>query len=251
MIQSRNRGSWNSGGRIVLILAGSFGVLALGFAGAQARLASSCVIEGTVKVTAAPRKEAKPAQDYGYSNPYGSNAYDSKPRVRQASKSLPEEIVVYLARVPGDWPAPEAHARLEQKYTQFGERALPVLVGTTVDFVNNDPIYHNVFSNSQTNPFDLGRRKRGETVSIKMRKVEVPLRVYCEIHPSMKGNILVLQNPFFAVVQPGGDFRLEGMPPGTYRLVAWHDYWEPIQRKIHVSSGKTTRVDLVLDGIQK
>jgi len=199
-------------------------------------------IEGKVLVTAPARpveKAPTPTPSEGYNDMY-----------KMAPSELPEEIVVYLVKVKGPWPAPKAHAKLDQKYTKFSRRVVPVLVGTTVDFKNNDPVYHNVFSNSDLNEFDLGRRKKGETVSKKMTKVEVPVPVYCEIHRKMKSHLLVLQNPFFTTVKPGDSFKLQGVPPGTYTLAAWHDHWEPIQAKVTVTKGKTTKVDLTMDKVQ-
>jgi hypothetical protein len=197
-------------------------------------------IEGKLIVTAPPRpQEEAPSQGYGY------DALKNSPRM-----PLPEEVVVYLVKVPGKWPPPKKHAKLDQKYTRFTSRVVPVLVGTTVDFKNNDPVYHNVFSNSDRNEFDLGRRKKGETVSKRMTKVEVPVPVYCEIHRKMKSNLLVLQNPFFAVVRPGERFQLKGVPPGTYKLAAWHDHWQPLEAAVTVTRDKITKLDLTMDKVQ-
>ncbi len=206
-------------------------------------------IEGTVSVTAPARREVKPVNDYDETNGYGSTAYDTP--ARKTAKPLPEEIVVYLEEVRGNWEPPLDHVKLDQKFTQFTHRILPVLAGTVVDFTNHDPIYHNVFSNSEINPFDLGRRKKGERASVKMRKEEVPVRVYCEIHSKMKSNILVLQNPFFTVVKPGDSFRLERVPAGTYTLTAWHDYWLPVKEEVVVKGGAATKVNFTLEKVQK
>jgi len=199
-------------------------------------------LEGKLVVTA----PARPPEEA----PAGSSSYGSDSMYQASPSPLPEEIVVYLVKVKGNWPPPKAHAKLDQKFTKFTRRVVPVLVGTTVDFKNNDPVYHNVFSNSDLNEFDLGRRKKGETVSKRMNKVEIPVPVYCEIHRKMKSNLLVLQNPFFTVVKPNGTFKLQGIPPGTYTLAAWHDHWEPVRAKVTVTKGKTTKVDLTLDKVQ-
>jgi hypothetical protein len=127
---------------------------------------------------------------------------------------------------------------------------VPVLKGTVVDFTNQDPVYHNVFSNSQANQFDLGRRAKGETATARMGKSEVPVKVYCEIHASMKSHILVLDNPFFTTTGPGREFEISGIPPGTYTLVAWHDHWEPVEQKVKVTRGATTRADITMDKVQ-
>jgi len=80
--------------------------------------------------------------------------------------------------------------------------------------------------------------------------VEVPVKVYCEIHSQMKTNILVLQNPFFTTVQPGQKFEIDGIPPGTYTLIAWHDYWEPVEQKVTIKKGSTVQIKITMDKVR-
>ena len=201
-------------------------------------------LTGKITVTAPARKapQANTTYDeYGYSQPAPAS---SQP-------SLPEEVVIYLKKVPGKYSPPKKHVQLDQKFLQFTTRVLPVLKGTTVDFTNHDPVYHNVFTNSQLNQFDFGRKKKGETASIKMDHSEVPVKVFCEIHNAMKAFILVLDNPFFTKAGPGQTFTIKGIPPGTYTMVAWHDYWQPVEQKVTIKRGKTTRADVTLDKVQE
>jgi plastocyanin len=208
---------------------------------------SGGTLEGTLTVTAPSRQQA-PASETGGAQPFYDGGESESTVVR---RSPPEEVVVYLEDVPGSYPPPKEHVRLDQKFLQFTHRVLPVLRGTVVDFTNHDPVYHNVFSNSQVNKFDLGRKGRGEKSSVRMLHPEVPVKVYCEIHADMKSNILVLNNPFFTSVKPGEKFKIEGIPPGTYNLVAWHDYWEPVEEKVTIEEGGTTRADVTLSQVQK
>lgn len=210
----------------------------------QASSATGGTLSGKLTVTAPARK--MPSMNNSYDD-YG-NAQPSK---ASSMPSLPEEVVIYLKKVPGKYTAPKKHVQLDQKFLQFTTRVLPVLKGTTVDFTNNDPVYHNVFTNSQLNNFDLGRKKKGETASVKMEHAEVPVKVYCEVHAAMKAYILVLDNPFFTKVGPGQTFSIKGIPPGTYTMVAWHDYWEPVERKVTIKKGKTTHADVTLDKTQE
>jgi plastocyanin len=205
-------------------------------------------LTGKLTVTAPARKVPQPPHSSGGTDEYGNSIESSAPAPE--THSLPEEVVIYLKKVPGKFKAPTKHALLDQKYLQFTTRVLPVLKGTTVDFTNHDPVYHNVFTNSQLNKFDLGRKHNGETVSVKMKNVEVPVKVYCEMHSSMKAYVLVLDNPFFTKVGPGEDFTLKGIPPGTYTMVAWHDYWEPVEQQVTIKKGKTTQADVTLDKVQ-
>jgi plastocyanin len=205
-------------------------------------------LTGKLTVTAPARKAPPSPPSHNETDEYGNNQVSSAPSSQ--THSLPEEVVIYLKKVPGKFKAPAKHALLDQKYLQFTTRALPVLKGTTVDFTNHDPVYHNVFTNSQLNKFDLGRKHNGETVSVKMKNDEVPVKVYCEMHSSMKAYILVLDNPFFTKVEPGQDFTLKGIPPGTYTMVAWHDYWLPVEQIVTIKKGKTTQADVTLDKAQ-
>jgi plastocyanin len=204
-------------------------------------------LEGTLMVTAPPRPKAitQSANSGGFF--YDDDESQSSP----AQHPLPEEVVIYLEDVPGSYPPPKQHVQLDQKFLQFTHRVLPVLKGTTVDFTNHDPVYHNVFSNSRVNAFDLGRKGRGQRASAKMMVLEVPVNVYCEIHSSMKADILVLANPFFTTVTPGAKFKIEGIPPGTYKMVAWHDYWKPVEQEVTIEKGTTTQAAVTLTTVQK
>jgi hypothetical protein len=66
----------------------------------------------------------------------------------------------------------------------------------------------------------------------------------------MRAFILVLDNPFFTTVGPGQKFKIDGIPPGTYTMVAWHDYWQPVERKVTIRRGKTTQADVTMDKVQ-
>jgi plastocyanin len=220
---------------------------ALGFALAEDKGSSSTgALEGHLTVTAPARPKASV-----HTANNGGFFYDDDESGSPAQHTLPEEVVVYLEDVPGSYPPPKEHVRLDQKFLQFTHRVLPVLKGTIVDFTNHDPVYHNVFSNSRVNAFDLGRKGRGQRASAKMMVLEVPVNVYCEIHSSMKSDILVLANPFFTTVTPGAKFRIVGIPPGTYKMVAWHDYWKPVEQEVTIENGTTTQAGVTLTSVQK
>ena len=120
-----------------------------------------------------------------------------------------------------------------QRDAVFRPHVLPVPVGTTIEWPNKDDIFHNVFSMSETNPFDLGLYKDPE---VKKVKFERPGRVdvFCSIHAQMNCIILVLQNQFYAVADKAGRFRIENVPPGTYKLKAWHERVPPEVQEIVV-----------------
>jgi hypothetical protein len=130
---------------------------------------------------------------------------------------------------------------------QHGERfvphVLPIVVGTTVTFPNDDPIYHNVFSLSATRSFDLGRFSRGQSRTVTFNKTGI-VQVFCHIHADMSAYIIVLGNPLFGKPDSTGRFTIEGVPPGEYRLTAWHERIRPISQPVRVTAGAMTQVEV-------
>jgi len=127
-------------------------------------------------------------------------------------------------------------ARLSQKSRQFLPRVLPVVVGTSVEFPNDDTIFHNVFSLSKTKPFDLGTYEPGHTASVSMDRTGL-VKVYCNIHPDMNASIVVLANPWFALTDRNGGFVICNAPAGEYSLRAWNDLGAEASQSVSLGSG--------------
>ena len=135
-----------------------------------------------------------------------------------------KDFIVYIDQPVTNAPptAPKTVQVITQRDAVFRPRLLPVMAGTTVEWPNKDEIFHNVFSMSESNPFDLGLYKDPEVKKVKFQN---PGRVdvFCSIHSQMNCLILVLQNPFFAATDKSGRFKIENVPPGAYKLKAWHE----------------------------
>jgi len=130
--------------------------------------------------------------------------------------------VVYFETAPkGAFEDREAgRARMDQRNESFVPHLLAITVGTTVDFPNNDRTYHNVFSLSKGQRFDLGRYGAGHSKAVRFDHPGV-VRVFCDIHSHMNAFILVFNHRFFNITDPDGSYQIDGVPPGTYTLVAW------------------------------
>lgn len=154
-------------------------------------------------------------------------------------------VVFYLESTPSRGRAqPGAPPpAMRQTAERFAPHVLPVVTGTSVDFPNDDPIYHNVFSLSRVRDFDLGRYPRGQSKSVTFSRPGV-VQVFCHIHADMSGYILVLDNAFYVIPDSTGRFALEGVPPGEYRLIAWHERIRPLVTPIRVTAGRTTSLSL-------
>jgi len=148
------------------------------------------------------------------------------------------DVVVYLEQVPRKYQALKKPRAMAQRDKAFVPRLIAVSKGSTVDFPNEDKFFHNVFSLSEGNTFDLGLYRAGESKSVTFEKTGV-VDVYCNIHPNMWAQILVLDNPFFTTSTKDGSFELAKVPPGTYKVAAWVSGGsEPVRQEIKVEPGK-------------
>ena len=138
-----------------------------------------------------------------------------------------------------------AKKEVSQKKAMFKPHVLPVVVGTTVNWPNNDDIYHNVFSYSEAKPFDLDLYKAPEVKPVTFDK---PGRVdvFCSIHSSMSCVVLVLENPYFASANDKGVYSISNVPPGVYKLKAWHERLPAQIKEITVPETGEVKVDFTL-----
>ncbi len=129
------------------------------------------------------------------------------------------DVVVYVESSKGRPKAGREVVTMKSK--SFTPHVLAVGVGTTVEFPNEDPILHNVFSVSGEG-FDLGLYKRPKSGSRTFEKPGV-YTIYCNIHPQMSALVMVRDNPYFAKASKDGSFRIEGVPAGEYKVRAFHE----------------------------
>ena len=156
-------------------------------------------------------------------------------------------LVAYLEPLGGSpGPSgPSAVPKVYQKDARFSPKFLAIAAGQSVAMPNDDAIYHNVFSYSTPNDFDLGLYPAGESRSVTFRHAGV-VRTYCSIHESMSGTIFVAPNRYFAVMKAGGEFEIRDVAPGRYKLTTWCERLPAVSREIQVQPGKGTSVDLTI-----
>ena len=149
-----------------------------------------------------------------------------------------------------DFAVPTAVPEMRQSGVRFRPRLLVVTVGQRGALPNEDAIYHNVFSFSKPNDFDLGLYPQGESRSIVLRHPGV-VRTYCSIHESMSGTILVAPSPWHAIADASGAFEIRGVPPGRYRLWVWNDRLPRVVRRVRVDAGEVASLVVALGAEQQ
>lgn len=167
---------------------------------------------------------------------------ESVARSESGNESPTPIAVVYLTGGAKATIVPPAkHPEMVQKDQSFYPEVLPITVGTTVDFPNLDPVFHNVFSYSKAKKFDLGRYPKGHSKSVTFDTPGL-VKVFCEIHSTMRAHILVLEQPYYAIVAPDGSFRIPDVPAGDYKLKVWQEVVPEIERDLHVTAADSVVV---------
>jgi plastocyanin len=225
----------------VLLHAVAFMCLAAATAGPRAQTADSGTaagfgtISGRVKLTARIR------------SPLPSNVYPSRTIGKHVAPAIPEirNVVVYLKDPAFRGTLRTTKSELRQEDETFIPHVLAITRGSTVEFPNGDPFFHNVFSLSSTATFNLGRYPRGETRGQRFNKPGL-VKVFCDIHSHMSASILVLDHPYFAIPSTDGAFELPNVPAGRYTLVGWHERVGERTLSVRVDAGQTATVNLTV-----
>jgi plastocyanin len=179
--------------------------------------------------------------------PIGTNAYAPRGVPVQAAPMSPEirSVVLYLKGASSPGPLTPMRAQIRQENESFSPRVVAVTRGSTVDFPNFDPYFHNVFSLSGAATFDLGRYPEGQSRSRQFTRTGI-VKVYCHIHSQMSATILVLDHPYFTTADQEGHFVIPNVPPGEYTLVGWHERVGEQSSRISVAAGETTTAEVSL-----
>ena len=183
-----------------------------------------------------------------------------KGNVKVKGLRSPANILVYLTKAPsGSMDPSKTNFVMDQRNLEFIPHVMPILVGASVQFPNNDEVDHNIFSMSRTKKFNLGSYKPGDSKAVLFDKPGV-VEVRCDVHAEMAAYILVLKNPYFAVTDKNGNFEIPdssyfkqagltgatNLLPGKYFIKTWHEKLKTQKKAIVVAENGEVTIQLGL-----
>lgn len=192
------------------------------------RGATTGSVSGVVQLTA-------PARRLNTTGAYPSRRVALAP---QRAASELQNVVVFVRRPQPEPPSP-ARVEIRQLNEEFVPHVVAVTTGSTVEFPNDDQVFHNVFSLSSAATFDLGRYPQRKSKARTFPKSGI-VKVFCHLHSHMSAIVRVFDHPYFAQVGEDGRFTIDGLEPGQHEVVAWHERVGEAKASLLVAAGQST-----------
>jgi len=175
------------------------------------------------------------------SSAYGSRKIAAQP----APQSEVTNVVVYLKNAPKPPALTPMRASIRQQNETFVPHVVAITAGSTVEFPNGDPFFHDVFSLSRSGSFDLGSYPQGKSKSERFTRPGL-IKVYCHLHSHMTASIMVFDHPWFTVPAADGSFTIDDVPAGTYTVTAWHERIGDSTQPVTVEAGRSVALQFAL-----
>jgi plastocyanin len=171
-------------------------------------------------------------------------ANEIKGKVSVQGIKTAESIAVYVEAIPDrKFDAPKDHVVIDQRKMAFLPHVVAVQQGTTVEFLNSDPVGHNVYwpsvSGNKKLSHNLGTWPKGEKKPFQFNDLGTA-SLLCNVHPEMSGYVVVVPTPYFAVTDKEGNFEIKNIPAGKYTLKTWSEDGKPTTLAVDVSAATAT-----------
>ena len=171
-------------------------------------------------------------------------AGEIKGKVNVQGLKSAENIAFYVDAIPGkDFPAPAKHVTMDQKQMKFVPHVMVVVKGTTVDFLNSDPVGHNVYwpsiSGNKKLAHNMGTWPKGESKPFQFNDLGVA-SLLCNVHPEMSGYVVIAPTPYFAVTDKDGNFVIKDVPAGKYTLKTWSEEGKPATQPVEITGASAS-----------
>jgi plastocyanin len=171
-----------------------------------------------------------------------------------ADKGKLQDVFVRIANdaIKGDYKAPSAHAEINQVDCMYAPRIQGVVAGQTIDIKNSDGTLHNVHTYKGAESwFNKPQIKGSAAIPQELPEEPKVIKFTCDVHPWMRGFVVVNSHPFFAVSGADGSFSIQKVPAGEYKVEAWHATYGLKTATAKVEDGKTVELTFSYDGTEK
>lgn len=173
-----------------------------------------------------------------------SLAGEIKGRVSVQGLKSAENIAVYVDAIPDKkFDAPTNKPVIDQAKMTFVPHVVVVQAGTTVEFLNSDPVGHNVYwpsiSGNKKLSHNLGTWPKGDKKAFQFNDVGVA-GLLCNVHPEMNGYVVVVPTPYFAVTDKNGNYEIKNVPAGKYTLKTWSEDGKVTTQAVEVTASGAT-----------
>jgi plastocyanin len=173
-----------------------------------------------------------------------SQANEIKGKVSVQGIKSAENIAVYVDVIPDKkFDAPKEPVVIDQRKMTFVPRVVAVQQGTTVEFLNSDPVGHNVYwpsiSGNKKLSHNLGTWPKGDKKPFQFNDLGVA-SLLCNVHPEMSGYVVVVPTPYFAVTDKDGNFEIKNVPAGKYTLKTWSEDGKPTTQAVDITGAAAT-----------
>ncbi len=178
-----------------------------------------------------------------------SRANEIKGKVSVQGIKTAESIAVYVDAIPDKkFDAPKEHIVIDQRKMAFIPHVVAVQQGATVDFLNSDPVGHNVYwpsiSGNKKLSHNLGTWPKGDKKPFQFNDLGTA-SLLCNVHPEMSGYVVIVPTPYFAMTDKDGNFEIKNIPAGKYTLKTWSEDGKPTTQAVDVSAA-TAMVELTV-----
>lgn len=210
------------------------------------RAADTGQIAGTIKLDgpAPARRPIDMSKDPGCAQNRNGAAL-AENVVAGADGGLANAVVYISQGLSGTEPASSSPVKLEQKGCQYAPHVVAVNPGQPMSIVNDDKTIHNVHPDPRpggNKGWNKSQTAGTPPIEVVWANEEVAIPVKCNIHPWMRAYIVVVKGPY-GVSGENGAFKLDGVPPGTYTLTAWHETFGTLTKAVTVTAGKAANAD--------
>lgn len=160
-----------------------------------------------------------------------------------ANKELANVVVMVKATKGKKMDVPTTNPVFDQKACEFHPHVLLFPAGSTIDVTNSDGILHNIHTTSTANPAtNQAQPKFKPKINIKIEKPEFPIKVVCDAHNWMSGYWVSMDQPYYAVTDASGNFKITDLPAGDYEVDVWHETLGKKTEKVTIKAKEDTKV---------